>query len=74
MDWTRLGSSWASLVCRQVAKTRPYSTFTLFNVQEERLNVYFTEAADNCWTPRAILSDLEPGTMDSVRSGPSGER
>ncbi len=25
------------------------------------------------YVPRAILVDLEPGTMDSVRSGPFGQ-
>ena len=25
------------------------------------------------YVPRAILMDLEPGTMDSVRSGPYGQ-
>ena len=27
---------------------------------------------DNKYVPRAILVDLEPGTMDSVRGGPYG--
>lgn len=27
----------------------------------------------NKFVPRAILVDLEPGTMDSVRSGPFGQ-
>ena len=27
----------------------------------------------NKYVPRAILVDLEPGTMDSVRSGPFGQ-
>lgn len=29
--------------------------------------------ADGKYVPRAILVDLEPGTMDSVRSGPFGQ-
>lgn len=28
---------------------------------------------DGKYVPRAILVDLEPGTMDSVRSGPFGQ-
>ena len=32
-----------------------------------------TEAASaTTWVPRAVLADLEPGTMDSVRAGPLG--
>ncbi|XP_048642548.1 tubulin beta-2A chain-like isoform X1 [Marmota marmota marmota] len=43
------------------------------NLQLERINVYYNEAAGNKYVPRAILVDLEPGTMDSVRSGPFGQ-
>jgi len=28
---------------------------------------------ENKYVPRAVLVDLEPGTMDSVRSGPFGQ-
>ncbi|KAB0338694.1 hypothetical protein FD754_024402, partial [Muntiacus muntjak] len=31
------------------------------------------EQGGNKYVPRAILVDLEPGTMDSVRSGPFGQ-
>ncbi|KAJ7332099.1 hypothetical protein JRQ81_014279 [Phrynocephalus forsythii] len=41
-------------------------------LQKERLNVYFNEAYSNKYVPRAILVDLEPGTMDSVRSSKIG--
>ena len=40
--------------------------------QLERINVYCNEANDGRYVPRAILMDLEPGTMDSVHAGPSG--
>ena len=39
----------------------------------ERINVYYNEATGGRYVPRAILMDLEPGTMDSVRSGPFGQ-
>ena len=38
----------------------------------ERINVYYTEAQGGRYVPRAVLMDLEPGTMDSVRAGPFG--
>ncbi|KAI0431923.1 tubulin beta chain [Xylaria sp. FL1042] len=38
-------------------------------LQLERIGVYFNEATINKFVPRAILVDLEPGTMDAVRSG-----
>jgi tubulin beta len=43
------------------------------DLQLERINVYFNEATGGRYVPRAILMDLEPGTMDSVRSGPYGQ-
>jgi tubulin beta len=35
--------------------------------------VYFNEGSAGRYVPRAILADLEPGTMDSVRAGPIGK-
>ena len=43
------------------------------DLQIERINVYFNEAAGGKYVPRAILTDLEPGTMDSIRAGPIGQ-
>jgi len=40
--------------------------------QLERINVYYNEATGGKYVPRAILVDLEPGTMDSVKAGPLG--
>ncbi|XP_041983775.1 tubulin beta chain-like isoform X2 [Aricia agestis] len=42
-------------------------------LQKERLNVYYNEASSGRYVPRAVLVDLEPGTMDSVRAGPYGQ-
>uniref|UniRef100_A0A453NGB3 Tubulin beta chain n=1 Tax=Aegilops tauschii subsp. strangulata TaxID=200361 RepID=A0A453NGB3_AEGTS len=39
----------------------------------ERINVYYNEASGGRFVPRAVLMDLEPGTMDSLRSGPYGQ-
>ena len=43
------------------------------DLQLERINVYYNEGSVGKYVPRAILIDLEPGTMDSVRSGPFGQ-
>lgn len=43
------------------------------DLQMERINVYYTEANGGKYVPRAILVDLEPGTMDSVRMSPYGQ-
>src|SRR5581483_6612507 len=38
----------------------------------DRIDVYYNQASNHQYVPRAVLIDLEPGTMDSVRSGPFG--
>ena len=43
------------------------------DLQLERINVYFNEASSRKYVPRAVLVDLEPGTMDAVRAGPFGQ-
>lgn len=42
-------------------------------LQLERINVYYNVASRGNYVPRAILVDLEPGTMDSIRSGAFGQ-
>ena len=44
----------------------------LRDLQLERINVYYNEGNQGKYVPRAVLVDLEPGTMDSVRAGPLG--
>ena len=39
----------------------------------ERIDVYFNEAMGGNYVPRSVLVDLEPGTMDSVRSSQFGK-
>lgn len=39
------------------------------DLQLERINVYFHEASGGNFVPRAILVDLEPGTLDNIRAG-----
>jgi tubulin beta len=41
-------------------------------LQLQRINVYFNEGQEGRYVPRAVLTDLEPGTMDSIRSGAYG--
>ncbi len=43
------------------------------SLQLERINVYFNEGMGGRYIPRAVLTDLEPGTMDSIRSGGFGK-
>ncbi|KAH8313391.1 hypothetical protein KR067_005166, partial [Drosophila pandora] len=43
------------------------------DLQHERIDVYYNEASSGKYVPRAVLIDLEPGTMDSVRQSPMGQ-
>ncbi|XP_062557276.1 tubulin beta chain-like [Armigeres subalbatus] len=42
------------------------------DLQLERIDVYYSEANGYRYVPRAVLVDLEPGTMDSVRQSHYG--
>ena len=42
------------------------------DLQLERINVFYNEASGGRYVPRAILMDLEPGTM--VRTCPSSDK
>jgi len=43
------------------------------SLQLERINVYFNEGMGGRYVPRAVLTDLEPGTMDSIKAGTYGK-
>lgn len=43
------------------------------DLQLDRINVYFNEGMEGRYVPRAVLTDLEPGTMDAIRSGAYGD-
>ncbi|KAJ7645482.1 beta-tubulin 1 tubb1 [Mycena polygramma] len=42
------------------------------DLQLERISVYYNEVGSAKYVPRAVLVDLEPGTMQAIRSGPLG--
>lgn len=42
-------------------------------LQLEKVNVYYNEASSSRYMPRGVLMDLEPGTIDSIRTGPYGQ-
>src|SRR5512142_2194980 len=43
------------------------------DLQLERINVYYNEATGGKYVPRAVLVDLEPGPLDSIRACPYGQ-
>jgi len=69
----QIGAKFWEVICGEhgIDKTGEY-TGEVDN-QLERINVYYNEASGGRYVPRAILMDLEPGTMDSVRAGSYGE-
>lgn len=38
----------------------------------DKISVYFNESSSNQYVPRAVLVDLEPGTMDTLKMGKLG--
>jgi len=68
----QIGSKFWEVVCDEHA-IQPNGNYTgESDLQLERSRVYYNEATGGRYVPRAILVDLEPGTMDSVRAGPYG--
>lgn len=41
--------------------------------QLDCIDVYYDESSTKQYVPRAVLIDLEPGTMDTLRQGPLGQ-
>jgi tubulin beta len=39
----------------------------------DKINVYYNDIRKSRYVPRCILVDLEPGVLDSIRSGPHGK-
>lgn len=71
----QIGSKFWEVICAEhdVDTTGKYKGDGTSATQLERINVYFNEASEGRYVPRAVLMDLEPGTMDSIRAGPYGQ-
>ncbi|MBA0786142.1 hypothetical protein Gotri_026053 [Gossypium trilobum] len=73
----QIGSKFWEVICDEhgVDPTGSYTgdESSSSDLQLERINVYYNEASGGRYVPRAVLMDLEPGTMDSIRSGPYGQ-
>jgi tubulin beta len=68
----QIGSKFWEVVCDEHAIDPSGSYKGSSDLQLERINVYYNEATGGRYVPRAVLVDLEPGTMDSVRASPFG--
>ncbi|CAF1428704.1 unnamed protein product [Didymodactylos carnosus] len=68
----QIGSKFWETICEEhgIDSTGEYKGES--PLQLERINVYFTEGQNARYVPRAVLIDLEPGTMDAVRASAYG--
>ena len=41
--------------------------------QLSRSDVYFREGKEGIYIPRSVMVDLEPGTLDNIKSSPMGK-
>ncbi|KAM0855005.1 hypothetical protein ACQ4PT_050062 [Festuca glaucescens] len=69
----QIGSKFWEVVCDEHGIDPTGRYVGTADLQLERVNVYYNEASCGRFVPRAVLMDLEPGTMDSVRTGPYGQ-
>jgi tubulin beta len=69
----QIGTKFWEVLCGEHGITQTGKYEGKSDIQLERVNVYFSEAADARYVPRAVLVDLEPGTMDSARASPYGK-
>jgi len=69
----QIGAKFWEVVCEEhgVDPTGTYKGDS--DLQLEKINVYFNEAAGGRYVPRAVLLDLEPGVLDSIRAAPYGQ-
>ncbi|KAA8538679.1 hypothetical protein F0562_028287 [Nyssa sinensis] len=69
----QIGAKFWEVICDEhgINHTDNYSGDS--DLQLERINVNYNEANGGRDIPRAVLMDLKPGTVDSVRSGPFGQ-
>lgn len=68
----QVGEKFWEVIAREHGLTTDGS-FQGNDLQKQRLNVYFSESSSGRYVPRSINVDLEPGTLDTMKSGPLGD-
>jgi hypothetical protein len=76
-------SGWVGASENYISLTHPHPSLDIFSYVERNFfffgeDIFLTKniflfSIGGKYVPRAVLVDLEPGTMDSVRSGPFGQ-
>lgn len=69
----QIGSKFWEVICDEHGIDPTGTYIGDMDDQLERINVFFNEASEGRYVPRAVLVDLEPSTMDSVRAGTFGQ-
>jgi hypothetical protein len=70
--------AWLFEVCRGSVNSQPalFSSAGIYHgdseLQLERTDVFFTQGSGGRFVPRAVLVDLEPGTMNTIRASSHG--
>ncbi|KAL8141639.1 hypothetical protein V2J09_014671 [Rumex salicifolius] len=68
----QIGGKFWELVCNEHGIDASGKAMVDSEMHLERVNVYYNEVSGGRYVPRAVLVDLEPGTMESLRTGPYG--
>jgi len=69
----QIGTKFWEVVCEEHGVSPSGKNETKDALQTERINVYFNEAGGGRYVPRSIMLDLEPGTMEAIKTGPLGK-
>ncbi|KMZ56554.1 hypothetical protein ZOSMA_93G00180 [Zostera marina] len=70
---SQIGSKFWEVVCNEHGIDQSENYTGNSDLQLERVNVYYNEASCGRFVPRVVLMDLEPGTMENVKTGPFGQ-
>jgi len=69
----QIGSKFWEIISEEHGLDRTGTYKGSSDLQLERINVYYTEASAGKYVPRSVLVDLEPGVMDTIKTGPLGQ-
>ena len=69
----QIGTNFWDIVSKEHGLDQAGAYQGAFDYQLQRINTYFNETIGGRNVPRAILIDLEPTTLDSIRAGPFGQ-
>lgn len=69
----QIGAQFWDMICREHSISPAGLYVGSSDYELERINVYFNQGSEMKYVPRAVLVDLEPGTLNSIRSTSQGQ-